>query len=138
VRLGLVLALACAARQLSPLLAALTLLVACATGTERFGRPIPTDPIAQIEVGRSTRAQVLTLLGPPARDHEDEDSDRADAAREPVDRALYWQYRERHELFATAILFTYFSQETLTDTLMVVFDERDVVEAVALEQETRR
>ena len=118
---------------------ALALLVGCATGTERIGRPIPADRVPQIEVGRTTRAEVLTLLGPPIRDPHVRDRDKSESgepAPEPVDRALYWEYREHHELFASAILLTYFSQETLTDTLMVVFDEHNVVEAVALEQET--
>jgi hypothetical protein len=116
---------------------ALALLSGCATGTEHFGNPLPADRIPQIEVGRSTRAEVVTLLGPPVRDpHADKGADRGDAAPEPVDRALYWQYREHHERFASVILLTYYFQETLTDTLMVLFDQHDVVEAVALERET--
>jgi hypothetical protein len=118
---------------------ALALLVGCATGTEHYGRPIAADRIPQIEVGRTTRAEVLALLGPPVRDpHADKGADKGDEAPEPVDRALYWQYREHHERFASVILFTYYFQETLTDTLMVVFDDRNVVEAVAVEQETGR
>jgi len=118
---------------------ALALLVGCATGTERIGRPIPADRVPQIEVGRSTRSEVLALLGPPIRDPHEGDRNRSESGEiepETVDRALYWEYQEHHELFASAILLTYFSQETLTDTLMVVFDERNIVEAVALEQET--
>ena len=116
---------------------ALVVLVGCATGTERFGSPLPADRVPQLEVGRTTRAEALTLLGPPVRDpHADKGADRGDAEPEPVDRALYWQYREHHERFASVILFTYYFQETLTDTLMVVFDEHDVVSAVALERET--
>jgi len=115
-----------------------TLLFGCAIGTERFGRPLPTDRIAQIAVGRSTRSEVLELLGPPVRDpHQRQDVDSESAKREPVERALYWTYSERHERFASAILYTYFSQDTLTDTLMIVFDELDKVEVVALEQETK-
>ncbi len=127
-------------RQLFPsFLTAAALLSGCATGTEQFGRPIPSDRITQIEVGRSTRAEVLTLLGPPVRDPGSKKGQgHRSEVPEPVEGALYWEYSERHERFGTAILFTYFSQETLTDTLMVVFDARNVVEAVAFEQETRR
>jgi len=118
-------------------LAALVLLFGCATGTEHFGSPLRTDRVPQIEVGKTTRAEVISLLGPPVRDpHADKGADRGDAEPEPVDRALYWQYREHHERFASVILVTYYFQETLTDTLMVVFDDRDVVQAIALEQET--
>ena len=117
---------------------AAAILLGCATGRERFGRPIATERLAQIEVGRSTRSEVLALLGPPLRDpHEKKGDASADEEREPVERALYWEYSERHELFGSAILFTYYSQETLTDTLMVVFDERNVVEVVAFERETK-
>ena len=120
------------------LLATVTLLSGCATGIERFGRPLPTDRIEQIRVGRSTRAEVLALLGAPVRDpHEAKRGESEGAQREVLERALYWEYSERHERFGSAILYTYFSQETLTDTLMVVFDAKGVVEVVALERETR-
>ena len=117
---------------------AVAILLGCATGRERFGRPIASERLAQIEVGRSTRSEVLALLGPPLRDpHEKKRAASEDEEREPVERALYWEYSERHELFGSAILYTYYSQDTLTDTLMVVFDERNVVEAVAFERETK-
>jgi hypothetical protein len=117
----------------------IALLSGCAMGTERFGRPLLDDRIAQIEPGRTTRAQVLALLGPPVREPRVRAKDEREAsAAEPIERALYWEYKERRERFATAILYTYFSQETLTDSLMIVFDPRDVVEVVAIERETRR
>jgi hypothetical protein len=125
-------------RGICALVAAL-LLFGCATGMERYGRPFQSDRIAQIEPGVTTRAEVLGLLGPPVRDPRNRrDAEADDVAPEPIERALYWEYRERRERFGSAILFTYFSQETLTDSLMVVFDENDVVQIVAVEQETNR
>lgn len=108
----------------------------CAMGTERFGRPLLEEQIAQIQVGRSTRAEVLALLGPPVRDPHERDAENG-VERAPNERALYWEYSERRERFATAILYTFFSQETLVDSLMVTFDDRGVVEVVAFERETR-
>jgi hypothetical protein len=108
-------------------------------GTERFGRPLLEDRIAQIEPGRTTRAQVLALLGPPVREPRPKGTDGREASsEEPPEDALHWEYKERRERFATALLYTYFSQETLTDSLMIVFDERDIVEVVAIERETKR
>jgi len=109
--------------------------MACAMGVERFGRPIPIDRVERIEVGRSTRGEVLALLGPPVQDPRPRESN-GGAPEEPTDRALFWEYRERHERFGTVILYTYFSQNNLSDTLMVSFDERDVVSSIALERET--
>jgi hypothetical protein len=115
--------------------AVITATTACAMGVERFGRPISLDRLDRIEVGRSTRSEVLALLGPPVQDARPRESN-GGALEEPSDRALFWEYRERYERFGTLILYTYFSQHTLSDTLMVVFDERDVVSGIALERET--
>ena len=119
-------------------LAGLLLLCSCATGIERFGRPLLADRIGQITPGQSSRAEVLALLGPPVRDpHAKKNGDLDEPERESIERALYWEYSERRETFATAILYTFFSQETLTDSLMIVFDEHDVAQIVSFERETK-
>jgi hypothetical protein len=120
---------------------AMALALSCATGVERFGAPIPADRVDQIVAGRSTRNDVLSLLGPPTFDSRvlppgDEDSPRV--VPEPREEVLLWEYRERRERFATVILYTFFSQKTLTDTVMVLIDDQGVVSHVAVGRETNR
>lgn len=117
----------------------LVFLSSCATGVERFGVPIAGNRVAGVEIGRSTRADVLSLLGPPTFDSSlgrptgEEPQELRPKRGETV---FLWEYRERHEQFGTLLLYTFFSQRTLTDTLMVVIDERGVVSHVALRRET--
>jgi hypothetical protein len=113
--------------------------LSCATGIERFGSPISADRVNQIDVGRSTRNDVLSLLGPPTFRSRvlplaDEDTPQISAA--PREEVLLWEYRERHERFATVLLYTFFSQRTLTDTVMVLIDDQGVVSHVAFGRET--
>jgi hypothetical protein len=107
----------------------------CASGVERFGVPIPAKRVAQIEMGRTTRAEVLSLLGPPTfgsgfSSLPDEKPPKL--VLDPGEKILLWEYQERRERFATVILYTFFSQWTLTDMI----DARDVVSHVALGHET--
>jgi hypothetical protein len=44
---------------------ALSLLAGCAMGPIELGRPIPTDRLAALTPGKSTRAEVLATLGEP-------------------------------------------------------------------------
>jgi hypothetical protein len=119
------------------------LLPACALGTQRFGRVIDPDRIASLEVGRSTKADVLRLFGPPTSYSQlpvvaSPGSDGPDAAAksEPDPNVFVYEYREEHERFFTAILYTRFRREVLADRLMVFFDAQDAVRYVAFVKET--
>ena len=116
----------------------------CALGTQRFGREIDAQQIASLEIGTSTKADVLRLFGPPtaysalppvavASDATRESSPRLE---EPDARVFEYQYREDRESFFTVILFTRFRREVSTDRLVVFFDERDVVRYVGYARET--
>lgn len=127
------------------LLAALSsaLLAGCALGTQRFGRVIDTSRIASLEVGVSSKADVLRLFGPPTSTSRLPVVARAepaaldsDAPSEPDPDVFVYEYREDRETFFTAILFTRFRREVLADRLMVFFDAQDRVRYVAFAQET--
>ncbi len=116
------------------------LCASCAMGIERFGVPIPSDSMARIQPGRSTRADILSLLGPPTWQSRSlagpEDGETPVVAVRPGEEVLVWEYRERRETFGTALLYTYFSQRILTDALMVVLDANGLVSHVALGRQT--
>jgi len=119
------------------------LLAGCALGTQRFGRVIDTKRIASLEVGVSSKAEVLRLFGPPTSTSrlpvvasaESTAPDLA-ASSEPDSNVFVYEYREDRESFFTAILYTRFRRDVLADRLMVFFDARDVVRYVAFAQET--
>jgi hypothetical protein len=120
----------------------------CALGTQRFGREIDETRISSLEVGVSTKADVLATFGPPtAYSHlpvADDEEERRKRERgrelepesEPPPDAFVYEYREDRESFFTVLLFTRFHREVLTDRLLVFFDEQEVVRHVAFERET--
>lgn len=115
----------------------------CALGTQRFGREIDTARIASLEVGKSTKADVLGLFGPPTAYSRlpavaavDATAQAADPPGEPDANVFVYEYREDRESFFTALLFTRFRREVLADRLMVFFDAGDVVRYVAFAKET--
>ena len=117
------------------------LLCGCALGTQRFGRAIDADGIAKLEVGVSTKADVLRLFGPPtAHSHlpavPAPDAPQAESEAEPDPRVFVYEYREDRETFFTVILYTRFRREVLADRLMVFFDAADVVRYVAFAKQT--
>ena len=119
------------------------LLGGCALGTQRFGRAIDTGRIASLEVGVSTKADVLRLFGPPTATSRlpvvaaaESAALGPDAPSEPDPDVFVYEYREDRETFFTAILFTRFRREVLSDRLMVFFDAQDRVRYVAFAQET--
>jgi hypothetical protein len=120
-----------------------TLTCACALGTQRFGREIDAAEIASLEVGVSTKADVLRLFGPPTTHSRlpvvpapDADAPGTVAREEPDSDVFVYEYREDRENFFTVILFTRFRREVLADRLMVFFDGADVVRYVAFAQQT--
>jgi hypothetical protein len=115
----------------------------CALGTQRFGRVIDTGRIASLEVGVSTKADVLRLFGPPTftpRPSAVAPEERAAGGSEPAGDAdpevFVYEYREDRESFFTVLLYTRFRREVVADRLAVFFDARDVVRYVAFAQET--
>ena len=115
----------------------------CALGTQRFGRAIDEGRIPSLEVGVSSKADVLRLFGPPtsysrlpAGTSPDSAAAAPDAVREPDPNAFVYEYREDRESFFTALLYTRFRREVLTDRLLVFFDANDVVRYVAFARET--
>jgi len=121
------------------------LLSGCALGTQRFGRPIDASRIGAIEIGTSTKADVLREFGPPTAyaalpvvppDPAEALAENILAAVEADNRVFVYEYREDHENFFTVILFTRFRRQVLSDRLMVFFDASDVVRYVAYAKET--
>ena len=119
------------------------LLAGCALGTQRFGRLIDTSRISSLEVGVSSKADVLRLFGPPTSTSRlpvvapaEPGTLSSDAPSEPNPDVFVYEYREDRESFFTAILFTRFRREVLADRLMVFFDAQDRVRYVAFAKET--
>lgn len=121
-------------------------LAGCAIGTQRFGRPIDAERIAQIQVGVSSKADVLRDFGPPSSysalpvvpsEQESSAGEGPLARAERESRVFVYEYREDRENFFTVLLFTRFRREVLSDRLMVFFDPGDVVRYVAFSRETQ-
>ena len=119
------------------------LLAGCALGTQRFGREIDAARIASLEVGVSSKADVLRLFGPPTSYSRlpvvpaaEPATPASDPPVEPDPDVFVYEYREDRESFFTAILYTRFRREVVADRLVVFFDAHDVVRYVAYAQET--
>ena len=52
-------------RNMIALAAALSVLSGCYVSKKKDDRPWPSDVVSRIEVGKTTKAEVLMLLGPP-------------------------------------------------------------------------
>jgi hypothetical protein len=118
-------------------------LAGCALGTQRFGRAIDAGRIASLEVGASSKADVLRLFGPPTAYSRlpvvpvaEAAALPAEAPGEPDPDVFVYEYREDRESFFTVILYTRFRREVVADRLMVFFDAQDRVRYVAFEEET--
>ena len=136
----------------SVLAAAALVAAGCVSGTQREGRLIAAADVAKIEIGKTTRQQVLDLFGPPTAFRSDVDLDDADireryrrktGADRPVihpgpgEDIYVYEYWEDHESFISFILiYTWFRRTRYTDTLMVVFDENDRVKNFAFSVQT--
>jgi len=123
-------------------------LCGCVISTQRFGRPIDASRIASIQVGASTKADVLREFGPPSaysalpvvpspQDPSVTGGEDLLARAEAESRMFVYEYREDRENFLTVILFTRFRREVVADRLMVFFDEADVVRYVAFSRQTQ-
>jgi hypothetical protein len=123
-------------------------LCGCAISTQRFGRPIDAERIASIQVGTSTKADVLREFGPPSaysalpvvpspQSPSATGGEDLLARAEAESRMFVYEYREDRENFLTIILFTRFRREVVADRLMVFFDDGDVVRYVAFARQTQ-
>ena len=124
---------------------ALPFLTSCAIGTQRFGQPIDASQLANVQIGVSTKADVLRDFGPPTSyanlpvvptEALQSLAEEALAATEAATRVFVYEYREDHENFFTVLLYTRFRRHVLTDRLMVFFDPHDVVQYVAWAKQT--
>jgi outer membrane protein assembly factor BamE (lipoprotein component of BamABCDE complex) len=125
-------------------------LSACVIGRVQRDRPLDPELIAKIERGVTTKTQVLDLFGPP---HEIEArelvavgtplepfvSRRGEEA--PVEKLLgarYFRYTfARGNAFGIiTIVFNYAEFDQKNDTLLVFFDQNDVVEDFAFAKDT--
>jgi hypothetical protein len=115
----------------------------CALGTQRFGRNLDEGRVQSLQVGLSSKADVLRLFGPPtsyshlpAVDATEAGAAASHAPPEPEPDVFVYEYREDRESFFTAILYTRFRREVLTDRLLVFFDAQDLVRYVAFARQT--
>lgn len=113
-------------------------------GVNMEGNPISEEAVARIQKGKTTRAEVLELLGAP-REVETEDvtglAEKAVARYQgekltlSIDPALfndvYIYERKRTEYFIMALfLFNYYSSDETSERLAVFFDRRGLVQGV--------
>jgi len=126
----------------------------CVIGRHYDGRQIDPKVVDQIQIGVTTKQQVLDLLGPPRVFSRVQLSDLADrlVARvagssdnvsvtlDPTlfDEAYLYEYRRENETFFTVVLlYTYFMRDRKSDELLIIFDQRDVVSHVAYAEGTK-
>lgn len=133
-------------------LAATLAAAGCVSGTQREGRVIAAAGVGEIKIGKTTRQQVLDLFGPPTAFRSDVELEDADIREKynkktgadrpivhagPSEDVYVYEYWEDHESFISAILiYTWYRRTRYTDTLMVVFDEKDVVKNFAFTLQT--
>jgi hypothetical protein len=137
-----------APRALPACVALALLLPGCyALHRSTLGNTIPSaQALAALEPGRTTREQVLQLLGPPdefsqpALFSELSVADSRDARvfeeRDVFGRAAFTWVREQRDDRAWLLwpLYVHLNTETRIDRLKVLFDDRDVVAAVGCER----
>lgn len=134
------------AAPLASLMALLLFLSACATGRQQTGRIIDTTRIPDLKVGKSTKADVLRLFGPPTYYSRLPPVPLFGPAgevlwwsgasqKEPPDVFVY-EYRQDNERFFTALVYTRFLRQVRSDVLVVFFDKNDVVRYVSFAKQT--
>lgn len=135
----------------------------CAIGTQKSGRVIDSRQISEVQVGVSTKQDVLDLFGPPnsytrvgatlsaagpsllgrpgTAVGQTPGQGAPMAAQGTIEAkaaedVFVYEYTEDHESFFTVLLFTYFQRNTISDRLMVFFDTKDVVKYLAFAKQT--
>ncbi len=137
--------------SLTPTLLLALLAPGCVSFAMTFGRAVPDDALlARIEPGRSTRADVLALLGPPedylmplptGRFRSDDPAERR--IREERDlfgrRASTWTREVREDrlllIVPYVMLFHWLGTTHRVDRVLVTFDEQGRVEHVGARRE---
>ena len=100
----------------------------CAWTRVRIGVPLPDS--SSMQIGVSTKADVLRILGPPP------------VMRRQFDGELYtWRYTESHRkslklLPALISVFFYSDGELREDDLTMFFDRQGVLQAMGVRKET--
>lgn len=130
--------------RLGWMVAAACLLQGCAVGYQTQGRIIDVRDVAQLRVGTSSKQDVLDLFGPPTQLSRAVGIDEAGMFESDEPTWIYdtkedvyrYEYIEHTERFFSILLYTYWSRDTLADTLMVVFDDQERIKHVAFSKET--
>lgn len=143
----------------APRLALLCLLLplaGCAIGRQKEGRVIDPQAVARIQPGTTSKQDVLDAFGPPTYQSRvgagvsgQDGSPLAGALGQgtaqssvtitwdgAVEDIYTYEYREHNETFFSLLLYTYWGQTTLSDTLMVVFDKQEKVRYAAFTKQT--
>lgn len=108
------------------------------------GNPIPRDLLSRIEKGKTTRAQVLELLGAPVQVETADITALAESALAyyegekltlQIDPALFndvyiYERRQSKHFIMAFILFNYYSSDERSDRLAVFFDKNGKVQGV--------
>jgi outer membrane protein assembly factor BamE (lipoprotein component of BamABCDE complex) len=105
-------------RYLMTLLPALGLLLGCVQFSSKRGVEVSWQPevIAQLETGKSTREDVLSMLGPPSQVISVGD-----------ETVLYYLFEKSEGQGVILILYNQFDRETDYDRAVFFFDKDDVL-----------
>lgn len=118
-------------------------LTGCVMLRGHYDRPIDIEKVQQIEIGVTTKAEVLALLGPPteieSRDIVNVQGliDDTSVNRLVSPRFFRYRYGRANGAALILVLFNYIDADVKFDTAMVFFDENDVVEYVSWVEDTR-
>ena len=100
----------------------------CVLANTTDGVDIPPDPLEQIVPGKSTRADVTRLLGPP------DEIVYSNRKLDPLfEQAYRYRRRKTKQTALFLLLFSTFRSDTRYDQVMVFFDEDGVVEHVGID-----
>jgi outer membrane protein assembly factor BamE (lipoprotein component of BamABCDE complex) len=106
------------------LLALMFATTACTISHRSSGRELP-DSIEQLSIGSTTKAQALTLLGPPVSVRRQFDGDLFFYRRDVINS---WQLL----LFPLAPLYAHWEGEANSDIMALLFDHRGVLAGVGV------
>lgn len=109
------------------------LLVGCVLSQTTDGTKLFEDQVAKIEVGKSTRADVATLLGAP------DEIVYSNFEHDPLfERAFGYRRNKRKTTYFTLIVFSASRSDSNSDHVVVFFDDAGVVEDVATRLDMNR
>lgn len=135
-------------------LSCLLLLPGCILGRVRDGVPIDPLRVSMIEPGRTTKSDVVTLLGaptyvndrvglrlverPPGIDDGQVGPLIDEMVRSPLDHSYTYEYSDTKSTSLFLLLVSFTNQETRRDRVVIFFDDRGVVShlGVSLDADT--